>query len=410
MPTRSPFTLSAFAAGALALAACTNTPQSDATGAATVSQAGAPSAADLQTVARSLAQAGMIKPGDRVLVGGSVRDAALLEDVAVEAMKLGGQPLITIGSDRLGRRSFDDVSATFDTLPPKLGIALANAFDVQISVDVGESNSVMAGVPAARIAARNKAGQAANQAFFKRGIRTVNLGNGLYPTASLAKRLGVSQADLASTFWRASAVPPETIRAKGDAVRTALAAGKQITVTAANGTNVTFAITAAKAVVSDGAITADKVKQASGASTITWLPAGELIAPIAMGSAEGKVVIDKINVQGTDVVGLTLTFSKGKLTAMTATSGLEVVKALYDASGGARDVLSSIDLGLNPEVKLPTNTGRIVWMGAGALTLGIGDNQSMGGPVVSDFGLALPITNATVLVDGKPVMENGALK
>ena len=60
--------------------------------------------------------------------------------------------------------------------------------------------------------------------------------------------------------------------------------------------------------------------------------------------------------------GLTLAFSKGTLTSMTAKSGLEALKAQYDASGPGKDKFSYIDMGLNPDVNLPTNTGRIVWM------------------------------------------------
>src|SRR3990170_1466210 len=65
-------------------------------------------------VARNLVQAGMVKAGDKVLISGSVRDATLLEDVAIEARKVGAHPLITISSDRLVRRAFDDGPPAFD--------------------------------------------------------------------------------------------------------------------------------------------------------------------------------------------------------------------------------------------------------------------------------------------------------
>jgi leucyl aminopeptidase (aminopeptidase T) len=172
---------------------------------------------------------------------------------------------------------------------------------------------------------------------------------------------------------------------------------------------VSFTINPANAMVSDGALTAEKVKQ-GGAAAATWLPAGELLVPVTIGSAEGKVVVDKLSYPGAEIAGLTLTFSKGKLTGMTATSGLESLKALYDPAGGGKDVLSFIDLGLNPEVKLPTNTGRLVWMAAGGVTLGMGDNRGWGGTNASDFTIALPLASATVSIDGKPIVENGTLK
>jgi hypothetical protein len=95
---------------------------------------------------------------------------------------------------------------------------------------------------------------------------------------------------------------------------------------------------------------------------------------------------------------------------MTAKSGLDALKALYDASSGGKEQFSYIDVGLNPEAKLPTNTGRIVWMAPGGMTIGMGDNTGWGGTNVSSFGLAGSVDAATLSVDGKALIENGTLK
>src|SRR5262249_41092126 len=155
---------------------------------------------------------------------------------------------------------------------------------------------------------------------------------------------------------------------RGNALLALMRGAKQVTVTSANGTNVTFALGADKAFVSEGAVTLERMKR--GAPAFTWLPAGEVLSPLVLGSAEGKIVVDKLLWQGTLVQGLTLTLSKGKVTGMTAASGLDALKAEYDAASGGKDALSFIDIGLNPDVKLPTNTGRVVWMAAGGITLG----------------------------------------
>src|SRR2546426_7161622 len=42
------------------------------------------------------------------------RDAGLMEDLAIEAQKVGAQPLLTIWSERLIRRSYDEVPAKYD--------------------------------------------------------------------------------------------------------------------------------------------------------------------------------------------------------------------------------------------------------------------------------------------------------
>lgn len=392
----------------LALAACGPKAPSGGTGTPAAAMT-APSAAERAAVAASMARAALIKSGDHVIIFGSVRDADLLEDLAVETMKLGGQPLIAIGSQRLGRRSYDEVPASFDTLTPTLDLALVNTFGVQLTVDIGESDSAYAGVPPARMAARSRAQAPVNAAYHRRGIRVVNLGNGLYPTAVAARRLGVTQSDLSGVFWRAVAVAPESIRVRGETARAALAGGGRVTITAPNGTNFSFVVDGAKTVLSDGALK-PQAQRPGTADRVTWLPAGELQAPPMPGTAEGKIVIDRAVVRGTDVVGLTLMFSRGRLTSMTATSGLEPLQASYNAAGGAKDQFSFIDLGLNPQVTLPQNTGRVVYMAAGAVTLGFGDNQWIGGANVSDFGMDGAIAGATVTVGGRAIVENGVLK
>jgi leucyl aminopeptidase (aminopeptidase T) len=366
-------------------------------------------APDLQAVARNLVQAGMVAKGDKVLITGSVRDAALLENIAIETMKAGGQPLISISSESLTRRSYEEVPEVFDSLPQTLGLDLVQTFDLQISVDVGTSESILAGIPPKRRAARAVANEPVTAAFLKRNIRLVSLGNGIYPTDTLAKRLGIPVADLANSFWRGAGVLPQDLRVKGESLRASFANAKQVTLTHSNGTNLTFNVDAGRGLVSDGALTPEKVRLGSAAAS-TWLPAGELILPAVPGSAEGKLVVDKTLWDGEEVTGLTLTFTKGHLTAMTAASNLSLIKAAYDVAGGAKDQFGYIDFGLNPETRLPVGTGRIIWTVPGAVTVGFGDNRSFGGSNASDFGLALQLGRATVKVDGKAIVENGVLK
>ena len=57
---------------------------------------------------------------------------------------------------------------SYDTLAPTLDLAIVNTFDVQIFLDVGEADDILAGVPQARRAARAKAREPVTQAFFQR--------------------------------------------------------------------------------------------------------------------------------------------------------------------------------------------------------------------------------------------------
>jgi leucyl aminopeptidase (aminopeptidase T) len=363
----------------------------------------------LQTVARNLVQAGLVKAGDKVLVTGSVRDAELLENIAVEAMKVGAHPLITISSDRLVRRSYLEVPATFDRVTNAVDMMIVENFDVQIAVDVGEGETVLAGVPTARRSARNAAAERVIDKFLEKNVRTVNLGNGLYPTVTFSRRIGIPQPNVAAAFWKAAAVSPAVLRTRSEALRQQFVNSKVVTLTAPNGTNISFKVDAERAIISDGALTPEKVKRGSAAAS-TWLPAGELILPAVNGSANGKIVVDKVLWDGRTIRGLTLLFEDGALRSMTAADDITGLKSLYNAATGAKDRFGFIDIGTNPETRLPVGSGRVIWSAPGSVTFGFGDNRGFGGSNSSTFGTVAQLTSATITVDGKSVVQNGRLR
>jgi len=376
---------------------------------ATAGPAQQPRKPDLRAIAHQLIASAMLREGQSVLITGSVRDAGLMEDLAIEAQKLGAQPLLAISSERLIRRSYDEVPAKYDGQEPKLELAVAKLFDAQIAIDFGETEGLLAGVPPERIAARAKAGAPVNEVFFKRDVHFVNLGNGLYPTATLGKRLGVTQTRLATVFWKAVAVPPEKIQAAGEQLRAAFASGGTVQLTHPNGTSLTFDVTGRTPTISAGALTLAQAAQ-GGAALLTWLPAGEFQIAAVPGSAEGKVVIDRSRWRGKEIRALTLAFSRGKLTSMTAASGLGPLKADYDAAGSGKDQFGAIDIGLNPAVDLPLASGAIVWPKAGAVTVIFGNDLIAGGSNNSAFGFAGQLGGASITVGGKPVVEKGRLQ
>src|SRR5439155_3874449 len=113
--------------------------------------------APLKAVAHNLVTSTMLKEGQTLLISGSVRDVALMEDLAIEAQKTGLQPVLSIWSERLIRRSYDEVPARYDAQERTLGMGMTKLFDGQIAIDFGETEGLLKGVPPERIAARSKA-------------------------------------------------------------------------------------------------------------------------------------------------------------------------------------------------------------------------------------------------------------
>jgi aminopeptidase len=363
---------------------------------------------DYRSVAEKVvAQSARVKEGDVVLINGSDEDLPLLEDLAIEVRKRGGSPIITAASTGFNRRSYDEVPAKYDAVPPKATLKLIQAIDVFIGTEAGEQRNLK-DVPAERIAARSKSFSAVGAVSRKRNIRTVFLGNGLYPSEENADQFGLSRRELGDLLWDGVNIDFAQLQQSGAAVQRALAGGKEVRITAPNGTDLRMRIAGRPAYVSDGVISPEDQSKGWPATTV-WLPAGEVYLVPVPGTAEGVLVADRDFFRGERIEGLRLEFKGGKLTAMTAKSGLEQLKALYDASGPGRDELGALDVGINPGLKLPTDKPIDPWSRTGMVTIAVGNNTWAGGTNESSFSVTPHLPNATLAVDGKVLVEGGKL-
>lgn len=365
---------------------------------------------DNESLARTLVnQCAAIKEGEFVLISGGIKNLELLEDIAVNVRKLGAFPLLTIGSDRLNRLMYTEVPEKYDSQKPELDLKLFSFVTTVIGVDYGEKMDLLADIKPERFVARSKASEPANDLFFNRKVKFVGLGNGLYPTEERAKQLDLTLNELTDIFWEGINVDYKKLEATGNAVKGVLSAGKEVHITNPNGTDIKMKIENRKVFVSDGTITKEDMNQGKG-DVLIYLPAGEVVLAPVPGTAEGKIVVDRDFVQNNEITGLNLDFRAGKLTSMSAKSGIERFKALYDAGGKGKDEFGTIDFGINPNVKLKPSSKMGVWMPAGMVTFSIGNNLSAGGENNSSFGYGFFVPGSTVTVDGKVLVENGVLK
>jgi leucyl aminopeptidase (aminopeptidase T) len=381
-------------------------------GAAAVSDAvagtGAGTAADLKSVAAKVVQQSAgVRGGDIVLVAGSDADLPLLEDIAIEVRKVGGQALVTVNTDGFNRRSYDEVPAKYDGQAPELTMKLVEMVDVFINTDAGDGRT-MKGVAPERMAARGKAFAPVGQAMRKRGVRTVALGNGLYPSAERAEQFGMSREELAGLMYGGIDADYAQLQATGARLRTVLAAGKEIRITAPGGTDLRVKIAGRPVVVSDGVISAEDQKQ-GGPAVSAWLPAGEVFLTPVPGTANGAIVADHMFYQGDRIEGLRLEVKDGKVVGMTARSGLDQLKEYYQLAGPGKDLLSVVDIGINPSVQLPEGGAVNVWSRAGAVTVVVGDNSWAGGDNRVNFAIPPEIRNATLEVDGTALVKDGKI-
>lgn len=400
----------------LALVSCqpaappTNLAESTASPAPTeTAKKGAPT--DLEALAnRLVTDVAGVKEGEIVFINGGVRDAELLENLATDVRKNGGFALVTISSDRMFKKYYEEVPDKYDSRAPDLQLKLATLPAATINIDSNESDDVASGISPARLAAVGKAGQPVGDLYLKRSVRQVAVGNNLYPTADRAKQFSMSQDALAKTFWEAVNSDYSAIQTTGEKVKTDLSTGKEVHITNANGTDLKVKIEGRPFFVSDGIISADDVKK-GGPAVSVYLPAGEVFCSPVPGTAEGKIVESQTYFQGKEVTNLTLTFVAGKMTGMTGSGpGFADLKAAYDAAEGNKDLFGFVDFGINPNLKIWPTSKIGNWVQSGMVTVGIGNNTWAGGDNNISYGLTNYLPGSTVTVDGKTVVENGVLK
>jgi leucyl aminopeptidase (aminopeptidase T) len=351
-----------------------------------------------------------VKEGEIVFISGGVRDLELLENLNTDARKVGAFPMVTIGSDRMFKKYYEEVPEKYDSQPPDLELKLATLPDVAITIDTNDADNLTEGIAPARLAAVGKATAPVGDLYLKRNVRRVEIGNNLYPTAYRAKRFGMSQDDLAKTFWEAVNSDYSAIQATGEKVKTELSTGKEVHITNPNGTDLKVKIEGRSFFVSDGIISADDVKK-GGPAVAVYIPAGEVFCSAVPGTSEGKVVESQTFFRGKEVTNLTLTFVAGKLTEMTGSGpGFADLKASYDANGEGKELFGFVDFGINPNLKIWPTSKIGNWVQSGMVTVGIGNNTWAGGDNKVAYGLTNYLPGSTVTVDGKTVVENGVLK
>ena len=360
---------------------------------------------------RLVTQVAGVKEGDVVFINGGVRDFELLENLVTDARKVGAFPLLTVSSDRMAKKYYEEVPEKYDTQSPELDLKLATMPTVAISVDANEVEGMLADVAPTRLANTAKTGEPIGELYLKRNVRQVEVGNGLYPTEWRAKQLGISQDELSKTFWAAVNTDYAGVQTTGEKLKTTLSGGKELQITSPEGSDLKVKIEARPFFVSDGIISPEDV-QKGGPAVSVYLPAGELYTTPVAGTAEGKIVIPQEFYRGKEITNLTLVFAGGKMTSMTGTGpGFDAMKKDYDAvTDPGKDLFSYVDFGINPNLKIWPASKIGNWVQAGMVSLGTGNNIWVGGDNKAAFDAGGHLGGCTVSLDGKVIIEKGEWK
>jgi len=172
---------------------------------------------------------------------------------------------------------------------------------------------------------------------------------------------------------------------------------KTVRLTSELGTDVTFDVTRREWITGDTGVCHRR-------SETTTLPAGEIFVAPVEGSADGRLVIDVwFHERAPEPVVVVV--NQGYASKVTGAA-----RAVHEMNRGGRDgrAFGTVGLGLNPNARV---TGNLLEgeKALGAVHIGFGDNVAYGGNVRCSVRVDALLSNATVEIDGKAILERDAL-
>ena len=202
----------------------------------------------------------------------------------------------------------------------------------------------------------------------------------------------------------ATAVRYDDMSILGRRVALNLERAREVRVRSRIGTDLKFSILGRQTQINDGIIDDDDLRRGL---FLTSLPTGSVTVSIVEDSATGKVSFDlPIPQVGKLVHGLQWVFENGRVTVFNAEKNVEALKPIFDRAHGDKDKIASLTIGLNPRVRAGLMMDSFA---KGTVTIGIGSNLDIGGKNDSDYGFEGTLSQATVELDGKTIVENGRI-
>jgi leucyl aminopeptidase (aminopeptidase T) len=191
----------------------------------------------------------------------------------------------------------------------------------------------------------------------------------------------------------------------GRRAREMLRRGKTVRVTAANGSDLTLRLKGRVPVVDEGGVGSDD--RAAG-RMVTVSPPGNVVVAVDETSANGIIISNRPSyLPSGRADGGQWEFRGGRLTNAWFTEGHQAFEAMYATAPKGRDVAGLIAIGLNP--MLAPGTPQVEDQEAGTVTVAVGGNKNFGGSNACPFLAWIVIGEATVAVDGRPLLDRGKL-
>lgn len=349
-----------------------------------------------------------VQPGESVVITGTPAELDLLEALLVAVYKAGGRPRVELDIPTANKRAVMEMPMEYMDYTPTYTLMQFRAVDCFITTSSVQQPGLFADVPEEKFTALRKSQLPVTRALKSAKFRSVDLGQaGGIPTKAFAEARGADYEQMEATFWKAVATDYENVQKTGEAIAKHLAPNAEVEVKGSAGTELRFRLGQASPSINAGQ-TGEK-STLKGPDSV-WLPAGEVYIAADTSSASGTVVVPVTWFREKKIENLRLGFTSGKLDSISADGDVSALKETLATAEEGTNLLSLIDIGLNPDSNSPAGSSYYSFEMAGIVTLGIGSNTWAGGDLVSDIAMQFHIPDATVKVNGTTIVKEGKLE
>jgi aminopeptidase len=326
--------------------------------------------------------------------------------VAGAAVEAGAHPIVTVSSDGIARKKYDN-SFEYLQSPPVYFPALVNASDAMLILAFPRDPACLQDVPPERLAAVASSQRASHDAVMERNRDRVRLRQSsfLYPTPEAAGRYGIPFEEYHDLVWGAVDIDYHALSQRARAIASLITAGERVRITGDGGTDLTFSIKGRPALIDDGVM--DEEDMANG-TYIQNLPSGEVYVAPVEDSAEGTALFQYNVFNGRPLVNFRVRFHQGRIVEMQADEGLEHYRGIMEMQTGEKYRICELGFGLNPRVTKITGELALDEKIIGTVHIATGENRMFtGGTNEASIHWDMVMKNPTLSIDGRVIMEKG---
>lgn len=328
----------------------------------------------------------------------------MAEDIAEECFKKGADVILNLYTDRFISSYHDLLSVESLRQPSVFCRALTESSTAEIWMSGTYDPAVLRRIAPEKNAAASEGEAKAHFPLSReRKVRTISIGLALV-TKPRAKAYGFNYVKWKRMMQAAAAVDYQKLAKTGRALVDSLKDAKSITVNGPGGTHISFDVSGRFWHLSDGVIDEQDMRNENLDDEI---PAGSIYVAPVEDSARGNVIFNAgTPVMGTKVTGLHLGFENGRVVQFSGDRSADRLKKDWEKGTGDKDRIGYFGIGFNPmaETGYTVNT-----VASGAVSIGIGGNEFLGGKNKPGFFHAGTLTGATVEADGRTILSKGKM-